>query len=165
MWSKSNGSDSQNGITLSFNLNFDMLEKDNTEEKMFFDRERAHARVSWWFETFIDALNTNVPREIQDELMTEYEDTYLMRIRKPAVECIAFAREVHAWPTPHLGSFLAKYFVLLGILLFSGPWFLLFFILINLESALKIAVWVGIALPIMLLVISMYDVRFTAHTQ
>ena len=132
---------------------------------MFFDAERAYQRVSWWAETLLEALNTNVPCEIYADLMTVYEDRYMKRIQKPALECILFAKEVMQRDVTHLGSLLLKYTLLLGTMVFIVPWTLFFFVVVSLESMLKLAIWNLIALPIMLLVILLCDVRFTPRME
>lgn len=131
---------------------------------MFFDTERVKGRFACWLETLLDAINTNLPREIVDDFMSDYENTYGKRIEKPARECIAFAGEVLDWQTPHLGSFLLKYFMFFLTVFWTLPWLLLFFVLVNLETLLKIALWIGIVLPIMLLVILLVDVRLAPRT-
>jgi len=132
---------------------------------MFFDASRAQQRVSWWANTLLESLNTNVPCETYADLMTEYEDRYTKRIQKPALECLLFAKKTMQLDITHLGSLLLKYFLLLGVLVFIVPWTLFFFAAVNLESILKIAIWILIALPIMCLVILLCDIRFTPRIE
>jgi len=132
---------------------------------MFFDSKRAKQRLYHWYESLVEALNTNVPAAMSNDIINDHHDNYLKRINKPAIESTGFIQDVLGWPTPHLGSFLFKYSALLFGLITATPWFLLFFILINIESAIKVALWTILALPIMLTIIFLCDVRFEPRTE